>query len=213
MAWTASAGLFGRPRTLLVVHQAPVHSSPRSRPRCAGRARNPVDRSFEMKREALGGGVAFRAKPQNEARLTLHEHCDAKPALRRAGDTERLLRRLLRFQVHCLLRACKSVGRGGGRSWRAWGAVESRSRTLQVTLVTNPAISLPCGVDEHAMPFGLQVTGRFHGDLAARRRRVHGRGLRPHRALARPRPDLSKLTKATPELKSIVTHSPVLAGS
>ena len=36
--------------------------------------------------------------------------------------------------------------------------------TYFVTLVTNPAISLPCGVDEHAMPFGLQVTGRFRGD-------------------------------------------------
>ena len=30
--------------------------------------------------------------------------------------------------------------------------------TYFITLVTNPAISLPCGVDEHGMPFGLQVT-------------------------------------------------------
>ena len=36
--------------------------------------------------------------------------------------------------------------------------------TYFITLVTNPAISLPCGVDQKGMPFGLQVTGRFRGD-------------------------------------------------
>jgi Asp-tRNA(Asn)/Glu-tRNA(Gln) amidotransferase A subunit family amidase len=86
--------------------------------------------------------------------------------------------------------------------------------TYYVTLVTNPAISIPCGVDEHAMPFGLQVTGRFHGDLAlldAAESMEEAFGRIP--ALARPRPDLSKLTQPTPELKSIVTHPPLLAGS
>jgi Asp-tRNA(Asn)/Glu-tRNA(Gln) amidotransferase A subunit family amidase len=86
--------------------------------------------------------------------------------------------------------------------------------TYYVTLVTNPAISLPCGVDEHAMPFGLQVTGRFHGDLAlldAAESMEEAFARIP--ALGRPRPDLSKLTKATPELKSIVTHPPVFGGA
>jgi amidase len=86
--------------------------------------------------------------------------------------------------------------------------------TYYVTLVTNPAIALPCGVDEHGMPFGLQVTGRFHGDLAlldAAESMEEAFARIP--ALARPRPDLSKLTQPTPELKSIVTHPPVLAGS
>ena len=86
--------------------------------------------------------------------------------------------------------------------------------TYYVTLVTNPAISIPCGVDEHAIPFGLQVTGRFHGDLAlldAAESMEEAFGRIP--ALARPRPDLSKLTQPTPELKSIVTHPPLLAGS
>ena len=36
--------------------------------------------------------------------------------------------------------------------------------TYYITLGTNPAISLPCGVDHAGMPFGLQVTGRFRGD-------------------------------------------------
>ena len=84
--------------------------------------------------------------------------------------------------------------------------------TYYVTLVTNPAIALPCGVDEHGMPFGLQVTGRFHSDLAlldAAESMEEAFARIP--ALARPRPDLSKLTQPTPELKSIVTHPPVLA--
>lgn len=83
--------------------------------------------------------------------------------------------------------------------------------TYYVTLVTNPAIALPCGVDEHGMPFGLHVTGRFHGDLAlldAAESMEEAFARIP--ALARPRPDLSKLTQPTPELKSIVTHPPVL---
>ena len=82
--------------------------------------------------------------------------------------------------------------------------------TYFITLVTNPAISLPCGVDEHAMPFGLQVTGRFRGDrdlLDAAEAMEHAFATIP--GLARPRPDLAKLTKSPVDLKSIVTHPPI----
>ena len=82
--------------------------------------------------------------------------------------------------------------------------------TYFVTLVTNPAISLPCGVDEHAMPFGLQVTGRFHGDrdlLDATESMEHAFATIP--GLGRPRADLAKLTKPLVDLKSIVTHPPI----
>jgi Asp-tRNA(Asn)/Glu-tRNA(Gln) amidotransferase A subunit family amidase len=81
--------------------------------------------------------------------------------------------------------------------------------TYVITLVTNPAISLPCGTDHKGMPFGLQIVGRFHGD-----REVLGAAHAMEQAFAalpvlrRPRPDLSKLTKPVPELKSIVTHAP-----
>lgn len=81
--------------------------------------------------------------------------------------------------------------------------------TYVVTLVTNPAISLPCGVDHCGMPFGLQVVGRFRGD-----RELLGishaleQAFRALPALRRPLPDLDKLTRATPELKTIVTHPP-----
>ena len=61
------------------------------------------------------------------------------------------------------------------------------------------------------MPFGLQVIGRFRGDgevLGAAHameqafKRIPG--------LDRPLPDIARLRKPTPELKSIVTHPPKL---
>ena len=82
--------------------------------------------------------------------------------------------------------------------------------TYVVTLVTNPAMSLPCGVDEHNMPFGLQVTGRFRAD-----RDLLDAGEAMEQAFAgipgleRPRPDLSKLAKPSVDLRSIVTHPPL----
>lgn len=83
------------------------------------------------------------------------------------------------------------------------------SLTYVVTLTTNPAISLPCGVDSKGMPFGLQVVGRFRGDralLAASRAMEQAFALSA--GLQRPKPNFSKLTKPVPALKSIVTHPP-----
>jgi amidase len=84
--------------------------------------------------------------------------------------------------------------------------------TYYITLVTNPSISLPCGVDHKGMPFGLQVTGRFRGDVevlsAAEAMEQAFAGLA---GLQRPRPDIAKLEAAPhPELKSIVTHPPAM---
>jgi amidase len=82
--------------------------------------------------------------------------------------------------------------------------------TYVVTLVTNPAMSLPCGVDEHNMPFGLQITGRFRAD-----RDLLDAGEAMEQAFAgipgleRPRPDLGKLAKPSVDLRSIVTHPPL----
>jgi Asp-tRNA(Asn)/Glu-tRNA(Gln) amidotransferase A subunit family amidase len=83
------------------------------------------------------------------------------------------------------------------------------SLTYVITLATNPAITIPCGTDHKGMPFGLQVVGRFRGDrevLSA----AHAmeQAFRRVPALKRPVPDVAKLTRATPELVSIVTHAP-----
>ncbi|HUP93952.1 MAG TPA: amidase family protein [Burkholderiales bacterium] len=81
--------------------------------------------------------------------------------------------------------------------------------TYVITLVTNPAISMPCGVDHNGMPFGLQAVGPFRADRA-----VLGAAHAMEQAFAaipslrRPQPDLTKLTQPTWELKSIVTHPP-----
>ena len=86
--------------------------------------------------------------------------------------------------------------------------------TYVVTLVTNPALSMPCGTDTHGMPFGLQVVGRFRGD-----RDLLGIGSALEAAfaglsgLARPRPDLDRLRTPVAALKSIVTHPPSLPGA
>lgn len=78
-----------------------------------------------------------------------------------------------------------------------------------VTLTTNPAISLPCGLDDERMPFGLQVIGGFRKDsqLLDAATAMETAFLQ-NGELARPRPDLEAITASTPELKSIVTDPP-----
>jgi Asp-tRNA(Asn)/Glu-tRNA(Gln) amidotransferase A subunit family amidase len=79
--------------------------------------------------------------------------------------------------------------------------------TYYVTLVTNPAISLPCGTDPMGMPFGMQVTGRFRGDLPlldAAQSLETAWGRIP--GLGRPRPDLGKLARPYPALAAFATQ-------
>ncbi|MCW5641314.1 MAG: amidase [Rhodoferax sp.] len=77
------------------------------------------------------------------------------------------------------------------------------------TLATNPALALPCGVDEAGMPFGLQLIGPLRGDarlLAMASALEQAFAADP--ALRRPQPDLLALRTPRPELRSIVTHPP-----
>ena len=81
--------------------------------------------------------------------------------------------------------------------------------TYFITLVTNPAISIPCGVDHKGMPFGLQVIGPYQRDasLLSAAAAMEAAFERTD-DMRRPRPNIAKLGKPTPELKSIVTHPP-----
>lgn len=86
--------------------------------------------------------------------------------------------------------------------------------TYAVTLATNPALSLPCGVDERGMPFGLQVIGRLRGDAALLSAALAlEQAFASDAALRRPRPDLQALRTPRPELKQPVTHPPILGGA
>ncbi len=87
------------------------------------------------------------------------------------------------------------------------------SLTYLVTLATNPALSLPCGLDEAGMPFGLQMVGPLHHDarLLGMASALEQWG-KTQPGWGRPRPDMAALATPRPELKSIVTHPPLLVG-
>ncbi|MGZ5114909.1 MAG: amidase [Burkholderiales bacterium] len=83
------------------------------------------------------------------------------------------------------------------------------SLTYVVTLVTNPAIALPCGVDHKAMPFGLQVIAPFRQDRALlSSAHAMEQAFAAIPSLRRPVPDIGKLAQPTTALKSMVTHPP-----
>jgi Asp-tRNA(Asn)/Glu-tRNA(Gln) amidotransferase A subunit family amidase len=81
--------------------------------------------------------------------------------------------------------------------------------TYVVTLATLPALSLPCGVDDAGMPFGLQMVGRFRADA-----QLLGTAAALEEACAtsdelrRPRPNLGALRSVDPPLTSLVTAPP-----
>lgn len=81
--------------------------------------------------------------------------------------------------------------------------------TYVVTLSTHPALSLPSGLDEAGMPFGIQMIGPLYqdGKLLAIGNALE-KVFASDESLARPRPNLDGLRQANPELKSIVTHPP-----
>jgi len=81
------------------------------------------------------------------------------------------------------------------------------AHTFAITLTTCPAVSIPMGLDEKGMPFGLQVIGPAKDDafvLGAAYALEQAMARRPD--LGRPEPDIAKLAaNPTPALKSIVT--------
>jgi Asp-tRNA(Asn)/Glu-tRNA(Gln) amidotransferase A subunit family amidase len=81
--------------------------------------------------------------------------------------------------------------------------------TYYITLMGNPAISIPCGTDRMGLPFGLQVIGPARADIALLdAAEAMEKAFAGSAALERPLPDLSALATPRPELKSIVTAPP-----
>lgn len=81
--------------------------------------------------------------------------------------------------------------------------------TYVITLTTHPALSLPCGIDEQGLPFGLQITGRLNGDAALlSAAQAIEQAFKDSARTARPLPDLSRLQQPCPELRGIVTDPP-----
>ena len=82
--------------------------------------------------------------------------------------------------------------------------------TYAITLTGHPACSIPCGVDQHGMPFGIQVVGPHRGDrltLGVAHALEQAFARAPD--LARPVPDVGRLRQPTPALTAIVTHPAV----
>ncbi len=181
------------------------------------RALNFVDRFrdiYEKDPHALGPNV--RANYETGARMTM-----ADVAWAHAEQT-RIFRRFQNaFREHDLVLAPTTaitpfpwtqlyLAELGGKpllNYYHWLAL-----TYVITLVTNPAISLPCGLDNAGMPFGLQVIGRFRGDrVLLGAAHAMERAFAAIRDLQRPIADLEKLSIPTPALKSIVTHPPAIS--
>ncbi|ASM74461.1 glutamyl-tRNA(Gln) amidotransferase subunit A (plasmid) [Pseudosulfitobacter pseudonitzschiae] len=79
------------------------------------------------------------------------------------------------------------------------------------SLTGGPAITLPCGRDPFGMPFGLQMLGPMRGDegLLAAAKAIETLFARTAET-ARPLPDLTALAASDIDLRSIVTHPPIL---
>lgn len=83
--------------------------------------------------------------------------------------------------------------------------------TYRGSLTCGPSITLPCGRDPHGMPFGLQMLGPVRGDeatLAAAKAVETFFAADPE--TARPCPDMEGLAPSDLDLRSIVTHPPIL---
>ncbi|MFU8817914.1 MAG: amidase family protein, partial [Pseudomonadales bacterium] len=83
-------------------------------------------------------------------------------------------------------------------NYMAWLAL-----TASLTVVGHPVVALPCGIDDHGTPFGIQVVGRMYGDqrllaaAAALERAFAGDPL-----MARPAPDVTRLAGLVSECRT-----------
>lgn len=88
------------------------------------------------------------------------------------------------------------------------------SLSYRGSLAGGPSLSLPTGLDPNGMPFGLQMMGPIGGDakLLAAAKALETL-FATSAETARPRPDLEAIAASKIDLRSIVTHPPLLAGT
>lgn len=68
--------------------------------------------------------------------------------------------------------------------------------TYAITLINHPSISIPCGVDQNGLPFGIQLVGRRNEDLKLMRIACALEAVLSRRPdTRRPVPDLDSLTR------------------
>jgi Asp-tRNA(Asn)/Glu-tRNA(Gln) amidotransferase A subunit family amidase len=82
------------------------------------------------------------------------------------------------------------------------------------SLMGGPAITIPSGRDSNNMPFGLQMLGPSRGDesllaIAGAFESLFAKNPKTER----PKPDLESLARSRDDLRSIVTHPPILGGA
>ncbi len=87
--------------------------------------------------------------------------------------------------------------------------------TYRASLVGSPALTLPCGLDTHNMPFGMQLHGRPKHDAALlKAARSLEAFFETQADLGRPRLNLGSIRpRQTRIWRSIVTHPPKLVGA
>ncbi|WP_417514820.1 amidase [Minwuia sp.] len=90
-----------------------------------------------------------------------------------------------------------------------WLALSYRS-----SLIGGPVITIPTGRDPYGMPFGLQMLGPTRGDESLLSAAKALQALfASDSETARPVPDVARIAPSTMDLRSIVTHPPILKSS
>lgn len=87
-------------------------------------------------------------------------------------------------------------------NYMAWLAL-----TSSITVIGHPVVALPCGLDAHETPFGLQIIGPMHGDRALLQSAcAMEQAFASDPLLARPRPDLDLLAATDSVCRTIGRH-------
>jgi len=84
-------------------------------------------------------------------------------------------------------------------NYMAWLAL-----TSSITVVGHPVVALPCGLDATGAPFGIQLIGAMYGDRdLLRTAQAFESAFATDAVLARPRPDIERLSRTTSQCRTL----------